>query len=296
MSLKKKKFNNIWKIIWIVGIYSVLILIFLLVINYKVEWETKDLNRYMYFYDCSNNVCTSDIEQNNYYGKMLCKDDICPYIIEQNNEKLILNDNNKIMLYDYKQDKIINEMYSDYYFINDNLIAVKNNENKYGLIDLNGDIVSELNYSKIIDYKNGYLIYNDEEKYNLKNIITNQDIINGYDYMEFINEKYLIVKEKQNYMLYNYNEKKIINQKYNYLYPAENYIITFNNKKIDILDKSLNSVLIIKINTDYEYTTSKEQGSLNFRKENGNLLFNVVNSENKYIVYSFNLSTGKLNN
>lgn len=292
----KLKINNIWKIIWIIGIYTVLILIFGLVINYKVEWETKDLNRYIYFYDCSQSICTSDIEQTNYYGKIICENDVCPYIVEQNNEKLIINNNNNILLYDYKKNKIINDAYSDYYFINNELIAVKNEQNKYGLIDFEGNIVSNLNYNRITDYKNGYLIYQEHEKYNLKNIITNQEIINGYDEIKFVNEKYLIIKQEQSYMLYNYNEKKKLNQKYNYLYPAENYIITFNNKKIDILDKNLNSILIIKINTHYDYITSNEKGSLKFRKENGNLLFNVVNSENKYVVYSLNLSTGKLNN
>ena len=292
----KLKINNIWKIIWIIGIYTVLILIFGLVINYKVEWETKDLNRYIYFYDCSQSICTSDIEQTNYYGKIICENDVCPYIVEQNNEKLIINNNNNILLYDYKKNKIINDAYSDYYFINNELIAVKNEQNKYGLIDFEGNIVSNLNYNRITDYKNGNLIYQEHEKYNLKNIITNQEIINGYDEIKFVNEKYLIIKQEQSYMLYNYNEKKKLNQKYNYLYPAENYIITFNNKKIDILDKNLNSILIIKINTHYDYITSNEKGSLKFRKENGNLLFNVVNSENKYVVYSLNLSTGKLNN
>ena len=292
----KLKINNIWKIIWIIGIYTVLILIFGLVINYKVEWETKDLNRYIYFYDCSQSICTSDIEQTNYYGKIICENDVCPYIVEQNNEKLIINNNNNILLYDYKKNKIINDAYSDYYFINNELIAVKNEQNKYGLIDFEGNIVSNLNYNRITDYKNGYLIYQEQEKYNLKNIITNQEIINGYDEIKFVNEKYLIIKQEQSYMLYNYNEKKKLNQKYNYLYPAENYIITFNNKKIDILDKNLNSILIIKINTHYDYITSNEKGSLKFRKENDNLLFNVVNSENKYVVYSLNLSTGKLNN
>lgn len=296
MKKKKLKISNIWKIIWIIGIYSILLLIFGLVVNYKVEWETKDLNRYLYFYKCSQNLCTSDIEQNDYYGKILCKNNICPYIIEQSNNYLIINDNNKIQLYDYLKNEVINEEYNDYYFITDDLIAVKNNQNKYGLIDTSGALVSEINYNKIFDYKNGYLIYSDNEKYGLKNIITNQEVISGYDEMKFVNEKILILKKDKQYMLYNYNEKKKLNQTYNYLYSYDGYILTFNNNKIDILDKNQKSVLIIKINTYYNYLTKQEQGSLKFRVENGNLLFNVVNSENKYIVHSFNLSTGKLNN
>ena len=53
--------SKIWRIIWIVGIYAVLVLILLLVIDYKVRWESKDLNTYLYFYNCNNNLCASII-------------------------------------------------------------------------------------------------------------------------------------------------------------------------------------------------------------------------------------------
>lgn len=296
MKSKKKHLNNIWKIIWIIGIYATLLLIFGLVINYKVEWETKDLNRYLYFYNCSKTVCTSDIEQKDYYGKIKCEKNICPYIVEQNKNTLIINKNNKKILYDYLQNKIINDKYEDYYFINDELIAVKNDQNKYGIINITGSILSDLNHNKIIDYKNGYLIYEDKGKYGLTNIITSQELVKEYDEITFVDEKHVIVKQNQKYMIYNYNEKKDYNQKYNYLYSVNGYILTFNNKKIDILDKNNKSVLIIKINSHYDYTTKQEQGSLKFRIEDNNLLFNVVNSDNKYVIHSFNLSTGKLNN
>ena len=43
------KKNNLWRVIWIVGIYAVLVLILYLVIMYKVKWEDKDLHKYLYF-------------------------------------------------------------------------------------------------------------------------------------------------------------------------------------------------------------------------------------------------------
>jgi len=294
--MKSKKNNNIWKIIWIIGIYLALIIIFYLVVRYKVEWETKDFNRYLYFYNCSNQLCTSDIEQEKYYGKLLCKDDICPYIVERKNDYLIIKDDTNSYLYDYVNDKIINNKYNDYYFINNDLIAIENREGKYGIIDIQDNVISEPKYNKIIDYQNGYLIYQDNNKYGLKNVITSKEIITGYDEMSFVNEKYVVIKKNNKYMLYNYNEKKELTQKYNYLYSHDGYILTFNNKKIDILDKNQKSVLIIKINTYYEYITKQEQNSLNIRIEEGNLLFNVVNSENKYVTYCFDLSSGKLLN
>ena len=50
------KKTNIWKIIWLVGVYVILLFILYLVIIYKVKWEDKDLNRYLYFYNCNGYV------------------------------------------------------------------------------------------------------------------------------------------------------------------------------------------------------------------------------------------------
>ena len=65
------KNNSLWRVIWIVGIYAVLVSILYLVIIYKVKWENKDLNKYLYFYNCSGQICTSDISQNNFYSKIV---------------------------------------------------------------------------------------------------------------------------------------------------------------------------------------------------------------------------------
>lgn len=292
MKIKSKT----WKFIWISGIYIILILILYLVIIYKVEWETRDLNRYVYFYDCSGTLCTTETNQDLYYSRILCKDEICPYIVEQKKNYLILKENDKKYLFDYINNKILDNKYNDYHFINNDLIVVKDKSNNYGMIDLQFNLVVDTKYNQIIDYRNGYLIYINNNKYHVKNIITNQDIITNYNQISFFDEKYLITKKDNKYSLYNYNEKKSLKQEYNYLYSSNDYILTFNNKKIDILNKNQESVLIIKINTHYDYLTTQEQKSLNIRVEEGNLLFNVVNSENKYITYSFNLNTGKLNN
>jgi len=294
--MKLRKQNKIWKQIWIIGIYLVLILIFYLVVTYKVEWETRDLNKYMYFYECSAHLCTSEFEQELYYSKLLCNNKVCPFIVEQKDNYLILNDNQNMYMYDYINNTVLDNNYESYHFINNDFIVVKNNEGKYGMLDLQFNLIVEPMYNQIIDYSNGYLIYIENNKYNLTNIITKQEIIKNYDKISFSDEKYVIIKKENKYMLYNYNEKKMLKQEYNYIYSHSGYVLTFNNKKIDILDKNHDSMLIIKINTYYDYITSQEQKSLNIRVEDNNLLFNVVNSDNKYITYSFNLVTGKLNN
>ena len=59
---KKHKFKkeNLYKIIWITCLYVILIIILWLVIEYKVKWESADLNRYVRFYNCSGSLCTTE--------------------------------------------------------------------------------------------------------------------------------------------------------------------------------------------------------------------------------------------
>ena len=59
---KKHKFKKekLYKIIWITGLYVILIIILWLVIEYKVKWESADLNRYVRFYNCSGSLCTTE--------------------------------------------------------------------------------------------------------------------------------------------------------------------------------------------------------------------------------------------
>ena len=98
-----KRSINIWKIIWISGIFAILITILYLVVTYKVKWEHKDLNTYMYIYSCDDLVCSSTTKQNKYYSKILCENNTCPYITKiLDNNKLILNKDNKSWIYDYK--------------------------------------------------------------------------------------------------------------------------------------------------------------------------------------------------
>ena len=86
---KKHKFKKekLYKIIWITGLYVILIIILWLVIEYKVKWESADLNRYVRFYNCSGSLCTTEENINKYYSKLVCSNN-CPRIIEIINDKI----------------------------------------------------------------------------------------------------------------------------------------------------------------------------------------------------------------
>ena len=47
------KEKNLLRVGWIAGIYIILALILYMVVDYKVKWEDRDLNTYLYFYNCS---------------------------------------------------------------------------------------------------------------------------------------------------------------------------------------------------------------------------------------------------
>ena len=64
---------NWWKLVWVLGVYIILGLILYLVIEYKVKWESLDTNKYLYFYDCESNLCTSTTKVGSYYSFSFCK-------------------------------------------------------------------------------------------------------------------------------------------------------------------------------------------------------------------------------
>ena len=148
--------RNIWKIIWVVGIYATLVLIVYLVVLYKVKWEDLDLNRYLYFYNCSNSLCTSETKIDNNYGYIQCENDICPYITEVKDNLVILTDEDKnySYVYDYIDNKTINNTYINYHFTNDNYLIATNKDNLQGIIDYNDEIIFDFKYDNIINYNN----------------------------------------------------------------------------------------------------------------------------------------------
>ena len=152
------KKNNLWRVIWIVGIYAVLVLILYLVIMYKVKWEDKDLHKYLYFYNCNESLCTSDVAQNKYYSRVLCEDDVCPYVSSINDNLVILNKKDKSWIYDYANEIVLNDKYISYEYLKDNYYIVKDNSNNVGLINNNDETIIPLDkYGKIIDFKNNII-------------------------------------------------------------------------------------------------------------------------------------------
>lgn len=289
--MKNKK--NIWHLIWIVGVYTILVAILLLIIEYKVKWENRDLNTYLYFYDCSGSVCTTTETQNDFYGRVKCDDKKCPYIKEKYQNIVVLADNNHEFLYDYNANKIIDELYQEYTIKNDYVI-VKDINNKYGVIDLNANVIIEPTYNKIVDYKNGFLAYAENGKVGVINEENSVNILPAYEDIKIVdNIKYIYLEDGKYYIASYDTELPVNNFAYDYIYAIDNVILTIKDKKIDIITTDLESKLLLKIDTQYTYEVEKERASLRIYKEGNLLHFSVVNSVGT-TDYIFDLKNKKL--
>lgn len=291
------KKNNLWRIIWIVGIYGVLVLILYLIISYKVKWENLDLNKYLYFYDCSHQLCTSSVSQEKFYGRLMCADDTCPFIKEKKDNILIMSKDNVEFLYDYMDDKIINNNYVSYRFVTNNNYIVQREDGRQGVIDSTGTTLTDFNYSYIKDYKSGYFSAMENNKFKIIN--KDKDIDTGYlfDDVVLINDNIYAYSDdnKTTYQIASYSTNKSVNNiKYDYIYALDNLILVFYNKSIDIYDENLKSKLLMPIRTFYTYQEEKVRASLDFNISNSVLSFTVFNNSNTYMIYRYDLKNNKL--
>ena len=287
--------SKILKMIWISGIYIILLLILYLVVAYKVEWEHKDLNMYLYIYDCNHDLCSSTIVQDNYYNKMLCENDSCPYITNIINNNLILNNGTKSWIYNYIDGNIVNDKYVNYKYIGNENFIVTDDTGNQGVIDLNGNILVQTKYSYIDNYINGFVSYKKNNLYGIDSLDETYKVDANYEDIVLINEKIFAGMKDNIYHLYSFNDINNENaNKYNYVESFNNIIFVVNNKKIDILNTNLDSTLLMKIDTFYEYTTEKERDSLNLYSDGAYMYFDVFTSDAEYTTYKYDIKNKKL--
>lgn len=289
------KSSKVWKIIWVVGIYSILFTILYLVVLYKVEWEDKDLNTYLYFYDCSKNLCTSITRVDDYYSKIMCDDDNCPYIKEVISNNVILEKNNKSFIYDYINDRIVHDDYVNYRYLEDSFYVVTDDENMQGIINERGEIIISPQYDYIDDYHNNFVSYKKENLYGIDNYEKNIKIDAEFEDVVLINDSIYGAKNNGLYNIYYYKDNSYDETKdYDYLASYGDVIFAVNDKKIDIMTVDLKSTLLMKINTFFEYKIEKERDSLNLHSDDEYIYFDVFISENEYTSYKYNIATKKL--
>lgn len=290
------KKNKVWKIVWIVGIYAILITILYLVILYKVEWEDKDLNTYLYFYDCNDNLCTATTKQDKYYSRYMCENNFCPYITSVINNNLILTNDKKSLIYDYVNGKVVNDSYDKYRFIDDDIVVVTDlTSKKEGIINLDGEILVDVKYDYVDDFKNELISFRNNDLFGVSTIDGTNIVDSNFEDIVLINNEIYAGVVDNTYRIYSYvgNEPVNTNQ-YEFVDSFDNLIFVVSNNRVDILTDKLNSTLLIRIDTFYSYTTEKERESLNLRSDGDYIYFNIYNDKYEITKYKYDIKNKKL--
>lgn len=290
------KKNKMFKIVWIFGIYVILTLILYLVVLYKVQWEHKDLNTYLYFYNCNGNLCTSDVSQSDYFSKIICDDDICPFINDIIDNNVILESNGKMWLYNYVLGNTIDKKYNQYRRLSDTLFAVKNNSLKEGIINSAGEVIVEPQYEYIDSYKDGYVVYKKDSLYGIDSSAGEMSSGNKFNDVVLINSTmYAGVIDDGLYKIYSHFDGSDLRLgTFKYIFSVNDIIFTFNNNKIDILTTDFDSTLVMKINSFFSYSIEKERETLNFRSDGQYIYFDVFTNENEYVSYKYSIDLKKI--
>ena len=285
---------NWWKLVWVLGIYIILGLILYLVIEYKVKWESLDTNKYLYFYDCESNLCTSTTKVGSYYSRYIYKKD-SPYIISYDDETAIINDNGKYLVYDYKNDKVISKSYDwyKYLFYNGNTYFIIRGNNKVGIIDNQGSMVVNNIYDNIA-LENNMLKVSNNSLYGLLDSDFNIYLDIEYQYVE-VNGENVIIEKDNKYSLLSLS-KEVIGSDYLYISKVDdsNYLVIDKDNKIDIVNNKLESNLIMIIDGSLDYSNTNNIDTLNIRFEDNIMLFDVLSSDKEGITYRYDIVSKKL--
>ena len=284
---------NVWKLIWVLGIYIILGIILYLVIEYKVKWESLDTNNYLYFYNCYEKLCTSTTKIDNYYSRYTCDKD-CPYLIDYNDDTAILNDNSKYLVYNYKLGNIIDNKYDSYEYLSfalDNYYLVSSN-NKKGIIDKLGNVVVDTTYDNIT-LSGSMLKVSNNDLYGLldNDFTTYLDV--EYQGLSVNNDRVIIQKDNR-YSLLLLN-KEVVGSNYLYITPIDDdtYLVIEESNKIDIVNSNMESNLIMKIDGYMDYSNVDNIDTLNIHLDNGVLLFDVLTNTGT-ITYKYDIANNKL--
>ena len=183
---------NFAKIIWVSSIFLVLIVILIMVMDYKINYQYSKPSEKLYFYDCDGSLCTSNTkkEGEDIYSSYDCWYSSCPSYkkIIYDDYALLEESKNKYILYNYKTGDTISANYKNYEFINNDYIIVKRG-NKYGVIDIEDNVTVSVSYDSIGYHEN--------------------KILSGY------NTNSIIAKKGNKYGIISYKDGKVI-EKFSY--------------------------------------------------------------------------------
>lgn len=289
--------NNLWKIVSFASIMGALMVVLYLVVLYKVTWETKDFNKYLYFYSCSDLVCTTENKPAGIeYNKIICENDKCPYISSVLGDIVLLNNDDKSWLYDYKKGEVYSDSYIKYELLSNECFKVTDNNFMQAIMNKDLELLTTKKYEKIIDYSHGMIAYEEKGKQGLDYASGEAIISPKYDELVIIDNTMYYALNGNKYQIYNVvNNAPKNNVKYDYIWSNNNGVImTVYNNQLDIVNNKLESNLLIKVRTYFDYTTSAERKSLKITADKDYIYFNVNTSNFEYQKYKYDIANKKI--
>ena len=168
--MKSKKINKA-RVVWVIGLFALLIVILLMIMDYKINYQYSNSDYKLYFYKCNGKVCTTNTKSKNkkLYSEYECHSSCPEYKGTLNKDYAILKEEIGYILYNYKLGIKITEGYDNYIFINNKYIIVEKDKQQ-GVIDIDNNITISPEYTEIGYYKNNNLL-----GYNSNNIIAKKD-------------------------------------------------------------------------------------------------------------------------
>lgn len=244
--MKSKKFIIIAIIIIIIGsIYP---------IYYIIKKNQKTENKY-YYYELKNNSITllSNGKIVNFYN---CDNECTVYENYFENGKILLEENNKIYLYDLVKGAKLSSDYENVYFIKSKENVVKyllvKNGQYYGIINMSGSVTVNPNYKELgkiedtnvtnASVEDDYITAQNDNLYGLISLTNGKGVIDfQYEDIKITNNK-IIVKESGKWYIIGKDNRKIIKNGYDELIPlTENNIVRENNS-IYLIDEQGNII------------------------------------------------------
>ena len=274
-------------------------------------------------YECSNKdekLCY--VAVNNYYDTF----DVAKHVNKDGTvkeQRMPIFDNDYVFVYDNKKegeknielysitDGQVVENYGSVKAYNEGYVIVEDKASKFGLLQIQNDTVTqviapEYSYLGMIDDEDNMIALNTKGYYvvSKKNKLLNKALDSNLEVKNY-NNNFVVVKENNQYALYNYKGKKLVSG-YDYISLIDNYAILVNGKKAFVIDGSKNKYNeegIALSSTDYVTTFVYDENGENTEikrsytttKKNNDIEFAIYNGSEDATYTQLSLLEGMLN-
>ena len=274
-------------------IIVVLILVVLVIGIYTAYYifKNKDKKDTNYYYKVDNNsiMLLSNDKIVNFYN---CNGECSVYENYFVNGRLLLNDNEKIYLYDLVKGSKLSQEYDKLYFVKDDSTVkyfVVNNGSLYGVMDLNGNVTVNLNYEELgsikedavsnFDVANDLISAKSNGLYGVVSLSNGKGVIDfQYDNIKISSGK-IGAKTQDKWYLIGLDNRKISKLAFDEIILGENRSLVRDKNTIYFIDSSDGNILSEKLVLD------KDDVILKFEVE---VLYIVNNDSGKQVKYIYN--------